>query len=110
MFRSRIDNVRIVVEDLPTKHDLENAKVGRDGMLLGLYSGIPLPKRGVWYGSYPTLPDKITLYQRNIESLSEDEMDMERRIYEVLFHEIGHYFGMSETEIRKAMEDSESEE
>jgi predicted Zn-dependent protease with MMP-like domain len=30
---------------------------------------------------------------------------VEEKIYEVLFHEIGHYFGMNEQEIRAAMRD-----
>jgi predicted Zn-dependent protease with MMP-like domain len=105
MFRSRIENVEIIVEDLPTRFDLEKSRIGRDGVLLGLYSGVPLSHRGTWYGTTPTLPDRITLYQGNIESLCKDEQEMEAKIYEVLFHEIGHYFGMSEDEIRKAMGD-----
>jgi len=105
MFRSKIENVEIIVEDMPTRYDLEKARVERGGMLLGLYSGVPLTKRGTWYGSTPTLPDRITLYQGNIELLCQDEREMEAKIYEVLFHEIGHYFGMSEDEIRKAMDE-----
>ena len=106
-FRSRIENVHIVVEDYPSED-----VAGRGGRnkfsLLGLYQGIPLTKRGTWYGASPTVPDKITLYQRNIEAASRSEDEIRRRIVEVLFHEIGHYFGMNESQIRNAMKDFNS--
>jgi predicted Zn-dependent protease with MMP-like domain len=49
------------------------------------------------------VPDTITLYQKNIEAACKDEEEIERRIVEVLFHELGHYFGMNEKQIRQAM-------
>jgi len=96
MFRSTMENIRIIVEELPP--------AGRRvrGMLLGEYSGIPLSKRGVDYGVYPVVPDTITLYKQNLETLAEAEPDLRRHIRETLIHEIGHYFGMSEAEIRRA--------
>ena len=56
---------------------------------------------------YPVGPDTITLYQANIEKMSTTEEQVERRIVEVLFHELGHYFGMSEREVRDALRDFE---
>ena len=101
-FRDTIDNVQIVVEDVPPDSITRNGHHDRHS-LLGLYQGIPLTKRGTWYGASPTVPDKITLYQTNIEEVCSSEEEMEHRIKEVLFHEIGHYFGMDEKQIRTAM-------
>jgi predicted Zn-dependent protease with MMP-like domain len=101
-FRQSIDNVHIVVEDYPPDELMERERFGKFS-LLGLYQGIPLTRRGSWYGASPTVPDKISLYQRNIEASCRDEEEMHKRIVEVLFHEIGHYFGMNETRIRNAM-------
>ncbi|MBI4428943.1 MAG: metallopeptidase family protein [Ignavibacteriales bacterium] len=101
-FKSRIENVHIVVEDEPSDDVLENVRGGRSS-LLGLYQGTPLPHRNTWYGTAPTGPDKITLYRKNIESVCRNEAEVELRILEVLYHEIGHYFGMNEREIRAAM-------
>jgi predicted Zn-dependent protease with MMP-like domain len=101
-FKRRVDNVHIVVEDYPSDDVLASTRSRRDS-LLGLYQGVPLPHRNTWYGTSPTAPDTITLYQKNIEAVSKTEEDVERRIAEVLFHEIGHYFGMNEREIRAAM-------
>lgn len=102
IFTEKVDNVRIVVEDYPSDEDLERVG-GRRDSLLGLYHGVPLPQRGTWYGAVPVVPDTITLYQKNIEAACRDEDEIERRIVEVLFHELGHYFGMNERQIRQAM-------
>ncbi len=101
-FRDKVENVQIVVEDYPSDDALGKVKADRTS-LLGLYQGIPLPHRGQWYGMTATVPDKISLYQKNIESVCHDEEEMELRIREVLFHELGHYFGMNEAQVRSAM-------
>lgn len=101
-FRDRVENVQIVVEDYPSDDALGRVKSDRYS-LLGLYQGIPLTQRGQWYGMSATLPDKISLYQKNIESVCRSEEEIEHRIVEVLFHELGHYFGMDEAQVRSAM-------
>ena len=67
--------------------------------LLGLYQGIPLDQRGYFYGN--VLPDKITLYQRAIESASRTEEEVKERIQETVIHEVGHYFGLSDEQLRE---------
>lgn len=94
MLRDRLVNVEIVIEDNPIP----------ERNLLGLYQGVPLKKRGVWYGN--VLPDKITLFKVNIEQFAKTEGLMEKIIYDVLLHEIGHYFGFDEDEL-KAMNSSQ---
>ena len=96
VFRETMENIRIVVEDLPP------ASRRKRGLLLGEYHGIPLTQRGAEYGMYPVMPDTITLYQLNLEDLAAQEGDLRQHIRETLIHEIGHYFGMSEAEIRRA--------
>jgi predicted Zn-dependent protease with MMP-like domain len=96
LFKKKIENVEIVVEDVPLSS-------GQHSLLLGLYHGVPLTKRGTWYGMSPVLPDRISLYQKNIESVCSTDEEIRGKIYEVLCHEIGHYFGMDESQIRNAM-------
>ncbi len=103
IFSDKIDNIHIVIEDYPTDEILSQTKSNKN-QLLGLYQGIPLSHRGSWYGANPTVPDKITLFQKNIESISRNNNEIIKNIRDVLLHELGHYFGMSESEIRKAME------
>ena len=70
--------------------------------LLGLYQGIPLTQRGSYYGMAPVIPDTITLYRKNIEAICRTDDEVRRQIVDTLIHEIGHYFGMNEDEIRSA--------
>jgi predicted Zn-dependent protease with MMP-like domain len=90
-FRERLTNVAIIVEDLPPP------SVQNQGLLLGLFHGIPRTEKSVFYSSPP---DHIFLYQRNIEAVSRDEADVRRQIRATLLHEVGHYFGLSEEELR----------
>lgn len=101
-FKGRVDNVQIVVEDYPSDDAIERSRSDRFN-LLGLYQGVPLTVRTTSYGMYPVGPDKITLYQKNIERVCRTEAEVEHRIVEVLYHELGHYFGMDEKQIRQAM-------
>jgi predicted Zn-dependent protease with MMP-like domain len=101
-FRDALENLAVFTEEYPTEEIVQHMHLPSKYNLLGLYQGIPLTKRGVWYGTTPVAPDKISLYKNNILSRCRDERDLEVQIYEVLVHEIGHYFGMSEDEIRSA--------
>jgi predicted Zn-dependent protease with MMP-like domain len=102
IFGEKIDNVHIVVEGSPSPETMKNTGSGK-GSLLGLYQGIPLTQRGSWYGMAPTIPDTITLYKDNIEAVCRTENELHDRIEEVLLHEIGHYFGMNEVQVRNAL-------
>ncbi len=101
-FREAIENVGVVIEDYPEDDIVRKMKLHSKYQLLGLYQGIPLPHRGSWYGMTPIIPDKISLYQKNIEALCRTESEIVAKIHEVLIHEIGHYFGMNDEEIRAA--------
>jgi predicted Zn-dependent protease with MMP-like domain len=101
-FRSRMENVHVVVEEIDSRPTRRRAGIYNGSMLLGLYEGVPLSKRGTNYGLFPVLPDRITLYQRNIESTVESKEHLRERVREVMIHEIAHHFGMSEREIRDA--------
>jgi predicted Zn-dependent protease with MMP-like domain len=101
-FAEAIVNVAIVVEDRPSQELLDEMEMGPEDVLLGLYQGIPLPDRQS-YGN--ALPDKITLYQREIEDdCGGDEDEIIVAIGETLIHELGHYFGLSEDEIMEIEE------
>ncbi|MFA6572776.1 MAG: metallopeptidase family protein [Patescibacteria group bacterium] len=97
--RKRIENVVFVVEeDSRTARTTEHG-INYHGLLLGLYQGVPLSKRGVNYGS--VLPDKITIFQKPIEQIAGSNIeDIRKKVREVVQHEIGHYFGMDEKTVR----------
>ena len=96
-FRSRIQNVAILVEDRPANQ--RPPKLGqRSRLLLGLFHGVPTTQRSVF--SLPTGPDHIVLYQKNIEAVCSSEAEVRHQIRQTLIHELGHYFGMTEAQLR----------
>jgi len=97
IFKKKMENIAITIEDSPNKEILSNMKISSPCFLLGLYQGVPLSRRGVGYSN--VLPDKITLYQKTIESTCKNEEDIKKKIKKVVIHEIGHYFGLKEEEL-----------
>lgn len=91
VFRSKLTNIAIIVEDSPP-HEAE-----RDDLLLGLFHGVPLTDKSTFQTS---LPDRILLYQKNIEAVCSSDEEIRREIRATLLHELGHYFGLSEDELR----------
>ncbi len=89
VFRKKLKNIQVVVEEEPIQQT----------SLLGLYQGVPFKHRGVWYGN--VLPDKITLFKKNIERVSHTEEEVRQWVGKVLIHEVGHYFGLSEADLRR---------
>ena len=89
VFKEKMKNVDIVIE--------ENIPKNRQSVL-GLYEGIPLNNRGIFYGN--VLPDKITLFKKNIERISSSMESLRKNVRDVIVHEIAHHFGLSEKEIR----------
>jgi len=90
-FREKLTNVAIIVEDLPPQEP-------ESGLLLGLFHGIPCTEKSVFFSSPP---DRIFLYQRNIEAICASEAEVRRQVRATLLHEVGHYFGLREDELRR---------
>ena len=91
--RAAMSNVEIVVEDEPP-----------DGQpLLGLYRGVPLPRRSSTYSG--VLPDKISIFRGPITRLAAGDADrLGREVRHVVLHEIAHHFGISGQPVSKLQE------
>jgi predicted Zn-dependent protease with MMP-like domain len=96
-FRSRIRNVAILVEDFPRNQSPPKAGKQRR-LLLGIFQGVPATKRSIFDVSVG--PAHIVLYQKNIEAVCSSEAEVRRQIRQTLMHELGHYFGMTEEQLR----------
>src|SRR5579885_573428 len=71
-----IENVVVMVEDTSGERHL-----------FGLYEGIPLTKRGP--ESYSgVMPDRITLYQHEICSVCQTEVDVIAQVQKTVIHEV----------------------
>jgi len=90
----RVHNVEIVVERRPTALDRKAAGVGPGRLLLGLYHGIPLTRRGEYYNLVP--PDKISIYQEHVEAICETDEEVREQVRKTVLHELAHYFGISD--------------
>ena len=97
-FRKLLDNLAVIVEEKPRKDVYENTRTSPFAKILGTYHGIPFKHRGPFYGNFP--PDMIVIYQKPIEEICKSEEDIQKKIREVVFHEVGHYFGLTEEELR----------
>lgn len=91
-FKKKMENVEIVVEDWPSE------EIAKGRLLLGLYQGIPKPKRGINYTM--VLPDKITIFKGPIEFLSRgNENSIKSLVVDTVKHEIAHHFGISDARL-----------
>jgi len=92
-FRAHLDNVAVVIEDRPPG-DLESDDDAGEGPLLGLYEGHPLTERSFDYGL--ALPDKITIFQSNVESVCATDDEVRDEVRLTVLHEIAHHFGIDD--------------
>lgn len=113
--RLKIKNVALLIEDEPSPEVREREGLRQDETLLGYYQGIPLSARGEQYGVGITMPDTITIYQKPILEMVDDECGpdatmatFEDRVRDVVaetvWHEFAHHFGMDEEEVREREE------
>lgn len=96
-FRSRIQNVAILVEDFPPNQSPPRPGQQRR-LLLGIFHGVPATKKSVFDVSMA--PAHIVLYQKNIEAVCSNEAEVRHQIRQTLIHELDHYFGMTEEQLK----------
>lgn len=102
-FLTRLENIDIVVEEQPTPAQLRHLGLRHGETLLGLYEGVPQTRRGGHYGLVP--PDKITVFQRNIEAQCRNDSEISAEIQRVVKHEIAHHFGISDARLQQIEND-----
>lgn len=105
-FRTRLENIDVVVEDWPNHSQLAELGLKSGHTLLGLYQGVPLTRRGGHYGLVP--PDKITIFQKPIEAKCRGEASIMAEIGQVVRHEIAHHFGIGDGRLRELKRDDSS--
>jgi predicted Zn-dependent protease with MMP-like domain len=99
-FRRRLKNLAMIVEAEPSTAQLARGRVARGSTLLGLYEGRPLTARSV-FDSF-TMPDRITIFQGPHERMARDPAHLAKLVQETVWHEVAHYFGMNELQVRAA--------
>jgi acetylglutamate kinase len=98
--REAVRGAAIVVEEAPDDETLTEMGLDNPWDLTGLYRGTALTRKSL--GDVPEGPDMILLYREPIllEWIETGE-DLFRLVRNVLLHEIGHHFGLSEEDIAR---------
>ncbi len=99
VFREKLENVAIVVEEWPDRRTLESTGIHYPSELLGLYHGVPLTERTHDYGL--VAPDKISIYRRPILMQAANPEGIRALVRRVLRHEIAHYFGVDDDRLNQ---------
>lgn len=92
--RRLIENVPILIVDLPAQDEVEH---GLDPRLLGLFAGTAYSDASS-VGGAPQVT-QILLFRKSLERMSLDAEDLREQIRITLLHETGHFFGMSEQDL-----------
>jgi predicted Zn-dependent protease with MMP-like domain len=70
----------------------------KGSILFGIFTGIPYTRRSMF--NIQMEPTRIELYKDSFETAFSSRQEMEEQIAKTVIHEIGHYFGFSERELR----------
>jgi predicted Zn-dependent protease with MMP-like domain len=94
-----MNNIEVTIERSPSRQQMRRVGL-RSGTLLGLYEGIPLTARNS--SSYSlVVPDKITIFQRPIESICSTHEEIVTQVRKTVVHEVAHHFGIGEERLRE---------
>jgi len=90
------------IEILCREHVPKNVRQQFSGKIVfGLFSGISKNKQRTF--SVQTQPTRIEIYKESFEKVFGSKItgEMKEHIYRTLVHEIAHYFGFNEEEVRE---------
>jgi len=98
-FHQYLEDIAVDVEEMPDQATCDEVGLRGPRSLLGLYRGTPLTRRHV-EATY-RYPERIVIYQRNIERICKTRRHMIDQIRRTVLHEIGHHFGLDERQLRE---------
>lgn len=99
-YQEKMKSIAIVVADEPTVEQRVKLRLKPYGGLFGLYEGVPLPRRG---GATLTIPpDIITIFRYPMVHIYQDPTELKKQVYETLWHEVAHFFGLDHDDMHKA--------
>ena len=97
LFRSRLENVVIAIEDEPTDEDYELTGTPEDEDLFGIFRG-PMRTEMSW-DMLPSLPPQAVVFRGPILRNTGSNREAVKEIKDTLVHELGHYFGLEDDEM-----------
>ena len=107
--RRHVGTVPIVVEEFPDERTEIDMELETPFDMLGLYRGVSLSRKSVLDVS--TDMDMIFLFRRPIlDYWCETGEDLADVVRNVLIHEIGHHFGLSDEDMDRLEDEADAEE
>jgi predicted Zn-dependent protease with MMP-like domain len=100
-FRERMEDVEVLVEEFADAETLRSLGLESPWELLGLYVGVPLTQRSVFYAN--PFPERIYLYRRPILHAASGGANLVDVIRDVVIHEVGHHFGFDDEQLDEMM-------
>ena len=95
-YAALIENLSFQIARAIMPRDRRRLGLGND-TLYGLYEGVPITGRTSGYDR--VLPDRITLYWGPLVRDFPDEDDLADQVRKTVYHEIAHYFGLSDDDL-----------
>jgi predicted Zn-dependent protease with MMP-like domain len=96
---AHLSNVAVVVEDVPAEDDLLACHPPLSPTILGMFRGSAIGERAS-SDPWSHFPASIVLYQRNLERFSTDRDELVEQIRITVLHEVGHFVGLDEAQLR----------
>jgi len=103
-FRERIHNLAVIVEDRPKMRKKARGLGGKSdphkprSLSMGVFQGVPTTQKSVF--DLPLGPNRIVLYQKSIEAVCRNDAEIRHEVRQTVLHELGHYFGMDESQLK----------
>tara|TARA_B100000809_G_C14872641_1_gene436123 strand:- start:321 stop:689 length:369 start_codon:yes stop_codon:yes gene_type:complete len=98
-FRQAMTNVAIVIDGWPTRELMDEMYGDPETYVYGLFTGTPLPEQHA--EDLGDLPVVIRIYQSALEHDFEETAQLERELEITLVHEIAHFMGFDEDELKE---------
>jgi predicted Zn-dependent protease with MMP-like domain len=99
-----LEEIPLHVEDYPSQRLMREMNIKDNEVLCGYFHGVSIDKI---YEMSPQIPNTITLFRKGIYALAVDEQghfsrtELRRQIRITILHELAHYLGISEEEIKE---------
>jgi predicted Zn-dependent protease with MMP-like domain len=99
-YQLKLKDVVFKVEDKPTQKQRQKLGLRDCDALFGLYEGVPLTQRNG--AVHAIVPDVITIFMYPMVDIFKDETALKKQVYETVWHEVAHYFGLDHRMIHRA--------
>jgi len=97
--RRYLSNVAIAVEDYPQESQFGGDETVTPSVL-GVFTGSPIGEKGT-FDPWSHFPNNIILFQRNLENSVGSREELVEEIGITLLHEVGHFLGLDEDDLRE---------